>query len=511
MTGMKNNANKVRGFNLKIAFLVIVFGFISALIIQRRFGYTEFSGAFLISAVLLFLLYKDIMRYKPKYIARYSMLVLMGLIIAGSLLVGRLAEYVFTGFLSGMGIAALKTAVFGIPLPAGAMLVTLLFDFHAAIVFSFIVSLLGGLWHADAVYSIYFFIGSFAGAFSVMRCRKRTALLKGGIYVLGANLFSVTVIYLFRGELFTLDYPLALAFAFFSAVSVMAIVSFVLPAIEYFFKVTTDISLLELLDLDQPLMKSLMVSAPGTYHHSIIVGNLVDSVAESVGANPLLARVASYYHDIGKLKMPEYFIENSITGISKHERLTPHMSSMILMSHVKEGVELAKQYKLPEPIIDIIAEHHGSSLITYFYQKAKGFEHEEAPSEEEYKYPGPKPQSRVSALVMMADAVEASSRVLTDPTPQRIKSLVDKIIDHIYLEGQLDECELTLKDIYEIKKRFTHILTAILHRRVDYPGFDFDEESKHREGLHKQLSKEDKTKPERDREKLAQGSPYIEA
>jgi hypothetical protein len=228
-------------------------------------------------------------------------------------------------------------------------------------------------------------------------------------------------------------------------------------------------------------MKSLMVSAPGTYHHSVIVGNLVESAAEAAGVNPLLARVSAYYHDIGKVKMPDYFVENQSAASSRHEKLTPHMSAMIIVNHIKEGVELAKQYNLPEPIIDIIEQHHGNMVVSYFYQKAKDKGESTPPVEEDYKYQGPKPQTRVAALVMMADAVEAASRVLTDPTPARIASLVDKIINHIFLEGQLDECELTLKDIHEIKKRFTYILTGIFHKRIDYPGFDFTNENLYKE------------------------------
>ena len=323
-----------------------------------------------------------------------------------------------------------------------------------------------------------------------MRCKKRSSLLKGGGYVIAANVVTVIFLLLFKGDLFTMKAPPSILFAALGGISVTAIVSLLLPLIEYMFKVTTDISLLELLDLNQPIMKSLMISAPGTYHHSVIVGNLVESAAEAVGANPLLARVSAYYHDIGKIKMPDYFVENQSGSVSKHEKITPHMSSMIITNHIKEGVETAKQYKLPEPIVDIIEQHHGTMLLNYFYQKAKDTgDTAHQPSEQDYKYQGPKPQTRVAALVMMADAVEAASRVLTDPTPARIASLVDRIINHIFLEGQLDECELTLKDIHEIKRRFTYILTGIFHKRIDYPGFDFSNE-----GLYKEPPKAVKAK-----------------
>jgi hypothetical protein len=216
----------------------------------------------------------------------------------------------------------------------------------------------------------------------------------------------------------------------------------------------------------------------------------------------LLARVSAYYHDIGKIKMPEYFVENQSGSVSKHDKLTPHMSSMIIINHVKEGVELARQNKLPEPIIDIIEQHHGNMLVSYFYQKAKEQKEGITPVEEDYKYHAPKPQTRVAALVMMADVVEAASRVLTDPTPARITSLVDRIINHIFLDGQLDECELTLKDIYEVKKRFSHVLTSIFHKRIDYPGFDFTNE-----GLYKEPAKTHKGKSTENKKPFKEDTP----
>src|SRR5208283_649869 len=294
---------------------------------------------------------------------------------------------------------------------------------------------------------------------------------KGGLYVSAVNVLTAGVLLLFEGNLLAPMAPHAFIFAAMSGIMVAAIVSLLLPVIEYVFAVTTDISLIELMDLDQPLMRNLMIAAPGTYHHSIIVGNLAEAAAEAVGANPLLARVTACYHDIGKIRMPEYFVENQTNSVNKHEKLMTHMSSMILISHVKEGVELARQYKMPKQIADIIQQHHGTSLITFFYQKALEQTKDELPLQEDYRYPGPKPQTRVAAIVMMADSVEAASRSLAEPTPARISALVDKIINHIFLDGQIDECELTLKDISEIKKRFTFILTSIFHRRIEYPEF----------------------------------------
>ena len=503
---MKETGQEKKGLikkaDLKGIALLGALALFTALIIQRRLAFEEFLGSFLLATLLLAIFYRDIVRYKPVYLKKFGMLLLLGILITGTLGLGWLTQYALEALSKGLEVGLLGTEAFGMPLPAGAMLVMLLFDFHIALVFSFIVCILGGLWQGDPGVAAYAFVGSLVAAFSVIRCKRRSAILRGGLYVLAANLLTVLIIMLYAGEFLTLKPPVALAMAAASAIGVIAIVSLALPVFESLFKISTDISLLELLDLEQPLMKQLMLTAPGTYHHSIVLGNLVEAVAESVGVNPLFARVCAYYHDIGKIKMPEYFIENQLTGISKHEKLAPHMSSMILVSHVKEGVELARQHKLSEPVIDVIQQHHGSTIITYFYEKAKGLPNGTELSEAEYRYPGPKPQSRVAALVMIADAVEAASRVLTDPTPSRISALVDKIINHIFLAGQLDECDLTLRDIYEIRKRFTYILTGILHKRVEYPGFEFEKKETHHEGHDKQPTEKNKVKQAADREGL---------
>jgi putative nucleotidyltransferase with HDIG domain len=243
------------------------------------------------------------------------------------------------------------------------------------------------------------------------------------------------------------------------------------PIVESLFRYTTDVKLLELANLDNPLLKDLTLQAPGTYHHSVIVGSLVEAAAKSVSANPLLARVSAYYHDIGKLKKPLYFIEN-VGGLeNKHDHLSPSMSSLILISHVKDGVELARENRLGERITRIIQQHHGTSLISFFYQKAKEQENREMDSldEKDFRYPGPKPQTKEAGLVMLADVVEAASRALTEPTPARIKGLVEQRIRNIFLDGQLEECELTLKNLHNIEESFTRVLTAFFHQRIRYP------------------------------------------
>lgn len=502
---MKNGSQKKQYLKITaedagIYGLIAAVGLLASAAISQGADAQRFIGVSLVAALLLSVLYRDIQRYQPQYLKKPRMIALLAIMIAGVLVIGRLMQYALNGLSRGLELSAPEAAIYGIPMAAGAMLIALLFDFHTAIGFSFLISLLSGIWISDASYAVYVYVGSLTAAFSMMRCRKRTDILKGGLYVLAANIITMMAILLAKGSLMTPMAQASIVFAVIGAFFVVAIVSLALPVLEYLFKVTTDVSLLELMDLEHPLMKNLMLSAPGTYHHSLIVGNLVDACADSVGVKPLLARVGAYYHDIGKTKMPEYFIENQTTGVNKHDGLNPHMSSMILISHLKEGVELANQYKLPEELINIIQQHHGNALITYFYEKAKGRPNGADMSEQEFRYPGPKPQTRIAALIMMADAVEASSRVLTDPTPARISALVDKIINHIFITGQLEECELTLKDIHLIKTLFTRTLTGILHKRINYPGFDFDKSGTHGAGgagienPYKQSPREDKVK-----------------
>jgi len=249
------------------------------------------------------------------------------------------------------------------------------------------------------------------------------------------------------------------------------LVNGIIPMVESGFKYTTDVKLLELANMNSPVLRELMIQAPGTYHHSIVVGNLVEAAAESINANPLLARVAAYYHDIGKIKKPLYFIENSDGQRNRHDKLAPSMSALILTSHVKDGVEMAREHKLGNEIIDIIQQHHGTALIKFFYDRAKNQADPgvQQIDERDYRYHGPKPQTREAALIMLADAIEAASKTLTDPTPARIQGMVQKLINNIFIDGQLDECELTLKDLHLIAKSFNMVLAGTFHHRIDYP------------------------------------------
>ncbi len=472
----------------------VVSSVVTAFLILQRFGLLESVGAFLLTSFLYYLFFRDIKRYRPDYIKKYRMNLLLALLVPLSLAIDRGFYYFVQNFSHGVGLDVSWVPLYGLPVAFGTVVVTMVFDFHTAIIFSFTMSLLAGVWAQDAYFGVFVFLTCIVGAFSTVHCKRRSDLIRAGLKISGTAMVALTGIILIKGGISPEAMKWAYLYAAASGIVVSAFVSMALPMIEYIFRVATDISLLELLDLNHPLLKNLMIAAPGTYHHSIIVGNLVESVAEEIGVNPLLARAGAYYHDIGKIKMPEYFIENTAAAASRHESLTPHMSSMILAAHVKEGVELAKEFNLPEPLIDVIQQHHGTCLMTYFYQKAKDTLETE-PKEEDYRYQGPKPKSRVAALVLLADAVEAASRSLKDPTPSRIENLVEKIVNHIFIDGQLEDCELTLKDISLIKKRFIYILTGIHHKRIDYPGFEFEERKVVHEPGYKEPSKKSPYRP----------------
>jgi putative nucleotidyltransferase with HDIG domain len=233
--------------------------------------------------------------------------------------------------------------------------------------------------------------------------------------------------------------------------------------------VITAMKLIELSNPNQPLLRKLLVEAPGTYHHSIMVGNLAEAATEAVGGNSLLARVGAYYHDIGKTKRPYFFVDNQFGAENPPDRLSPALSALIIASHVKDGLELAHEHKLPEAISQFIREHHGTTVIRYFYRKAVEMDTGDGVDETDFRYDGPKPQTKETAIVMLADASEATTRTLKNPTPQTIEQVVRRLIKERLEDGQLDEANLTLKDLDVIAQTFTRVLTGVFHQRIEYP------------------------------------------
>jgi putative nucleotidyltransferase with HDIG domain len=387
------------------------------------------------------------------------------------LLYNTVAEEVARGFY----FFTAQALLFALPITLGAILISIFQGLEVAISFSLILSILASIVVEGRIeFFVYFLIGSLLAASGVRNCRERLIVIKTGLKVGLLNMVMSLLIQTLYGNPYSFIGAISIVFGFLGGVLAGVIATGFLPLIEISFGFTTDIKLLELSSLDQPILKDLMVKAPGSYHHSVMVSTLVEATAEYINANPLLAKVSAYYHDIGKIKKPLYFVENQIKGDNRHEKLAPSMSSLILISHVKDGVELAKKHRLGKEIIDIIQQHHGTSLISYFYQKSKEQNKRRASrsspiKEEDFRYPGPKPQTKEAGLVLVADAVEAASRTLINPTPARIQGMVQKIINNIFSDGQLDECELTLKDLNQIAKTFSKTLSGIFHSRIEYP------------------------------------------
>lgn len=312
---------------------------------------------------------------------------------------------------------------------------------------------------------LLFLISGVASSIFIWGVRRRIVIIRTGFLIGLIQAISLLCI-----DRFQLNNTQRYLILILNGIASSIIVVGILPVFEYLFKTVTNISLLELTDFNHPLLKNMVLQAPGTYHHSLVVGNLSEAACGAIGANALLARVGAYYHDIGKLQKPEYFSENQEANASKHDTLAPTMSKLIIMNHVKEGVELAKKYKLNPRIMDFILQHHGTSLVYYFYRRAlENLEEDGQIKEEGFRYPGPKPNSKETAVVLLADSVEAAARSLKEATPAAIDELVHKVINNKFIDGQLDECDLTLKDLEKIAAVFIHILSAIYHSRLTYP------------------------------------------
>jgi len=357
-----------------------------------------------------------------------------------------------------------------IPVTIGAMLMAAIYDLKIGYAGAAVLSILvGAIWgNSYSLVMLSFFCGVMA-VILISRVLKRKQLISFMVYLAGLYLLMITAI----GFIQSLPIrEIVIQWKWGAINGIMSPIityGFLIPFVESVFNKTTDFTLLELSNLNHPLLKRLSVQAPGTYHHSIIVGNLAEAAAQAVNANSLLARVGSYYHDVGKIEKAEYFVENQIGGENAHAKLTPRMSALILGNHVKKGVDLSDQYKLPQSIKDIVVQHQGTLVMTFFFEKAKAKEGIDEVNENDYRYPGPRPQTKEAAIVMLADAVEAASRALKDPNHSRLKGLIEELVDDRFQSGELDESPLTLKDLENIKESFLTILAGIYHTRLEYP------------------------------------------
>lgn len=356
------------------------------------------------------------------------------------------------------------------PVAFAPVLLAALFDFRLGFVVTvFAAALIPIVTDISANVAFVGMVAGAAGVVGIEKMRSRVQVYSVFLNISAAYVVGVLAVELGRAESVTqiaTEAMWGIANGMFSSAAVL----FLLPVFENLFGRTSRFTLLELTDLNKPILKRLNMEAHGTYHHSMLIGNLVDAAAELVGADPLKARVMAYYHDIGKMFKPEYFAENQSGEFNKHEKITPQMSALILVSHVKDGVELAKEEKLPRLIVDGIREHHGTSVMAYFYQKALETDSHSSVNKDDFRYPGPRPRTKETGLLMCADSVEAAVRSLKDPTPASVRNMVTKLIDLRANEGELDDSGITLNDLNLIKEKFISILTGIYHKRIAYPG-----------------------------------------
>jgi putative nucleotidyltransferase with HDIG domain len=376
-----------------------------------------------------------------------------------------------------------SSLLYGIPVAYATMTICLFAGFELALYFALVAAFSSAILIQSRFELLTFFLlNCILGAYWVQNCRERKTIIFAGAKLGLINMLCATAIEFYLWDFSVINLIWNLTFAFVGGIGAAIITVGIAPLIEVSFHFTTDITLLELANLDRPLLRRLMLEAPGTYHHSVIVGSLVEAAAAEIGANPLLAKVCGYYHDIGKINKPLYFIENQRGGKNKHDKLAPSMSGLILIAHVKDGVEIARKNKLGQTLIDTIRQHHGTSLISYFYEKAKQLKGENQVKIDDFRYPGPQPQTKEAGLVMLADVVEAASRTLENPTPSRIQGLVQNLINKVFSDGQLDACELTLKDLHKIAKSFNKILNGIHHHRIEYSESATAKDGKSKDG-----------------------------
>ncbi len=421
-------------------------------------GFLSSLGRFMLLTAILAIFALYLYSFRRKIFNNNKMLLLIVVILMMEFIIAALITHTLTW------------SIYLIPTTLGSMLLAILIDAGIGFVGTVIVALiLGGIQGGGYDIVLFSMVSGMVAIYSVYRIRNRNQVFKAIIFISLAYLWTILANSLFRytpiSEIFRIYGFNLLPNAIFSSF----ITFMILGLFEKAFDITTDVTLLELSDLNHPLLKKLSFEAPGTFHHSMVVGNLAESAAKAIGANSLLARVGSYYHDIGKMEKPQYFVENQMNADNRHNQLNPNMSALILTSHVKNGIELAKKHGIPKRIRDFIPEHHGTNLMSYFYNKALEMYGEDEVNESDYRYPGPKPQSKETAIVMLADAVEAATRTLSNPSPNKLRAFIEELVDKRFKEGELDESDLTFRDLKKIIDAFLPVLYGVFQHRIEYP------------------------------------------
>ncbi|MGJ7912177.1 HD family phosphohydrolase [Neobacillus sp. LXY-1] len=363
------------------------------------------------------------------------------------------------------------------PATMAGLLLKILIDEKLAILSSIIFSICGSILFNEGVTGtlnfsegIYILFSALAGILFLSNQNHRSKILQAGLFAAFINLMTIlALLFLPNGQFSSVEYGYFFIAALVSGIGSAVLTIGFLPFFEASFSILSTMRLIELSNPNHPLLRKILMEAPGTYHHSVMVANLAESACEAIGANGLLARVGSYYHDIGKTRRPNFFIENQLHRENPHDRLTPEKSANIIIAHVLDGAAILKKDHMPKEIIEIAEQHHGTSLLKFFYHKA--MQNNAEVREEDFRYPGPKAQSKESAVVGIADSVEAAVRSLNNPTPELIEDLVRKIVSDRLQDGQLNECDLTLKEIETVSHTLCETLKGIFHSRIEYPEF----------------------------------------
>jgi len=462
-----------------------------------KINFSNILGIIMITAICLLLVFIYLSNFYSDIYENVNKLILLGIISIFIILLAKIASQV-SGYL--------------IPIASASMLIAISLNPNIAILLTVILSLLIGFIPGGGLnYILVSVISGIVAIYSIRKATQRSRLTRAGLIIAGVNIFTISALGLINNDGYYLILQNNLWGVLNGFLAVILTIG-ILPFLESYFDITTSFKLMELSNPNQPLLKKMILEAPGTYHHSIVVGNLSETAAEEIGGNALLARVGAIYHDIGKIKRPYFFTENQEAYKNIHDEMEPSLSALVIASHVKEGIELAKKNKLPKDIIDIIAQHHGTNLITYFFHRAlkENGSANDVVAEENYRYSGPKPQTKEAGIILLADSLEAATRSLTNPTATRIKTLVKEIIQKNLENGQLEECDLTLKDLDKIGDSFSRILTGMFHSRVEYPDEDLikkvKEEKKKNGNLNKKSTENSKNKSTKNKKKNQKGS-----
>jgi cyclic-di-AMP phosphodiesterase PgpH len=436
-------------------------------LLDNKQSYKPFIGLIILISIILSSLYYYFYQMKEQLEKRQTNLLLFGIVFILTFFILKIISMLQIFNYSGIGYL--------FPAAMGGMLIKILIDEKLAILSSIIFSIFGSVLFNEGVsgtlnfsVGIYILFSALAGVLFLSDQNQRSKILQAGSFAAAVNLFTIwALMFLPNGQFSGLEYGYYILTAIFSGIGSAVLTMGLLPFFETSFGILSTMKLIELSNPNHPLLRKILMEAPGTYHHSVMVANLADAACEAIGANGLLARVGCYYHDIGKTKRPNFFIENQMHLDNPHDRLPPDKSANIIISHVTDGAAILKKYNMPKEIIQIAEQHHGTTLLKFFYHKA--IQDGQDVKEEDYRYPGPKAQTKESAVVGIADSVEAAVRSLNQPTPETIESLVKKIVADRLQDGQLNECDLTLKELETVSHSFCETLKGIFHSRIEYP------------------------------------------